>query len=335
MNEKREIQEIVLKARPKGMPALSDFELRKTPLADLKENEVLVKTTYLTVDPYMRGRMNDKPSYIPPFQVGQPLTGGAVGEVIESKNPKFQKGDIVYGFLSWSNYSIAEGATLRKLDTKLAPPSSALGVLGMPGMTAYFGLFEIGKPQKGETVVVSGSAGAVGTLVGQMAKLKGCRVVGIAGSQEKCDYLIKELGFDAAINYKVGHLKEALTKVCPKGVDVYFDNVGGDISDEVIKLINKHARVVLCGQISMYNLDKPDVGPRNWWLLLTRSSLAQGFIVSDYTDRFPEGISQLSEWLKSGKLKYRESIVNGLENAPKAFLGLFSGDNIGKQLVKL
>lgn len=330
-----ESTEILLKSRPKGMPLESNFEMKKSKLRPLKENEVLLKTLYLTVDPYMRGRMNDRASYIAPFQIGEAITGGAVSEVIESKAAKFHPGDIVYGFLPWSTFTVTESAGLRKLDPALAPVSTALGVLGMPGLTAYFGLIDIGKPKMGETVVVSGAAGAVGSLVGQIAKLKGCRVIGIAGSDEKCRYLEQELGFDQALDYKNPQFAEELVKAVPRGVDIYFDNVGGEISDQVLKLINKHARIVICGQISMYNLEKPDLGPRNAWILLTKSALAQGFIIADYTDRFPEGLVQLSNWLKEGKIKYKETIAKGLEQAPKAFLGLFKGDNIGKQIVQL
>jgi len=328
-------RQIILMSRPKGMPDLSNFKLQEAPIPKPKEGQVLIRTLYLTVDPYMRGRMNEGPSYIEPFQLNRPPTGGVVGRVVESRSPLFKTGDIVLGFLEWADYAIADANTLQKLDPTLAPVSTALGILGMPGMTAYFGLLDIGQPKVGETVVVSGAAGAVGSLVGQIAKIKGCRVVGIAGGKEKVGILTKELGFDAAIDYKQSDYIENLKNACPKGVDVYFDNVGGSITDAVIKLINKKARLVVCGQISMYNLEKPDVGPRPWWILLTKSAKAQGFIVDAYEERFPEGINQLAQWIKAGKIKYKENIIEGLENTPKAFLGLFRGENIGKQLVKV
>lgn len=328
-------RQIVLVSRPKGMPNANNFRLQQAAIPKPSEGEVLVRSMYLTVDPYMRGRMNEGPSYIEPFELNQPPSGGVVGTVVESKSAQFKPGDTVLGFLDWADYSIAKASELQKVDPRLAPVSTALGVLGMPGMTAYFGLLDIGKPQPGETVVVSGAAGAVGSLVGQIAKIKGCRVVGIAGSDEKTDYLTKELRFDAAVNYKKADFSESLKKACPKGVDVYFDNVGGDVTDQVVRLLNRHARIVLCGQISMYNLDKPDMGPRLAWILLTKSVLLKGFIVDEYEQRFPEGVKQIAQWLKEGKVKYQETVVNGLENMPKAFLGLFKGDNIGKQLVKV
>lgn len=328
-------RQINLISRPNGMPDSSNFKLVDAPVPMPSEGEVLIKTLYLTVDPYMRGRMNDRASYIAPFELNQPPTGGVVGQVVESKFPALKPGDTVLGFLPWADYARAKGDTLQKLDPSLGPVSTALGVLGMPGMTAYFGLLDIGNPKAGETVVVSGAAGAVGMLVGQIAKLKGCRVVGIAGGDDKTNYLTHELGFDAAVDYKKGDYNAALKQACPKGVDVYFDNVGGEITDHVLALINSHARMVICGQISMYNKDKPDVGPRSWWALLTKSALAKGFIVSEYQSRYPEGIAQMAQWIKEGKVKYRENVIQGLENTPQAFIGLFKGENIGKQLVKV
>lgn len=332
MNKNREI---VLTERPKGTPTSKAFAVRSASIPELSQGEVLVRSLFISVDPYMRGRMNDRPSYIEPFQIDQPITGGVVGLVEKSNSTKFKTGDYVLGFLNWADYSKAKADQLQKLDPNLAPISTALGVLGMPGMTAYFGLLDIGKPKSGETVVVSGAAGAVGTLVGQIAKIKGCKVVGIAGSDEKLNFLKKELKVDHAINYKSAHFKEELKKALPNGVDIYFDNVGGDITDEVMKQLNTHARIVICGQISMYNLDKTDTGPRNFWILLTKSALAQGFIVNDYSARFAEGVTQMAKWLKEGKLKYKESVAKGLEKTPEAFLGLFKGENIGKQIVQL
>lgn len=329
-------RQILLMSRPQGMPTEQNFKLVETAIPEPKDGEVLVRSLFISVDPYMRGRMSDRPSYTPPFAVNQPISGDVVGKVVASKHPNFKPEEVVCGILDWADYALLSGDKLRKIDPQLAPISTAIGVLGMPGMTAYFGLLDIGQPKAGETVVISGAAGAVGMIVGEIAKIKGCRVVGIAGSDEKVDYLIKELGFDAAVNYKDPDYAAQLQKACPKGVDIYFDNVGGDITDSVMNLINFHARIVVCGQISMYNLTKPDIGPRLFRTLITKSAVAKGFLVRlDYIDRFPEGVKQMAQWIKQGKIKYRESIVEGLENTPKAFLGLFSGDNIGKQIVKV
>jgi NADPH-dependent curcumin reductase CurA len=334
-------KKIILASRPTGMPTLANFEIVEAEMPQPKEGEVLIRTLYLSVDPYMRGRMNDRKSYVPPFALNEVITGGVIGEVVESRADAFKAGDIVTGLLGWQLYSVAKGdqatvTSIRKVDPKLAPVTTALGILGMPGLTAYFGLLEIGQPAAGETVVVSGAAGAVGTVVCQIAKIKGCRVVAIAGSDEKNRYLINELGVDAAINYKTApDLKQSLKDGCPTGVDIYFDNVGGELSDGVIALINNRARIVICGQISLYNLEKPDTGPRVQPYLLVNSALMKGFIVSDYAERFPEGIKQLGQWFAEGKLKYAENIVEGFENTPQAFLGLFAGENLGKQLVKV
>ncbi len=329
-------RQVLLAKRPKGLPDDSTFQFVETEVPELKAGEVLVRTLYLSVDPYMRGRMNDAKSYAEPFEVGKPLTGGVVGKVVKSNDPNFSEGDYVTARLDWADYSVADGNYLKKIDPNAAPITTALHVAGMPGLTAYFGLLDIGKPKAGETVVVSGAAGAVGMVVGQIAKIKDCRVVGIAGSDEKINFLKNELGFDEVINYKTSkNIREDLKKACPNGIDVYFDNVGGEISDAALSLLNFHARVALCGQIAHYNDTKIEMGPRILPYLLTRSVLLKGFIVSDYADRADEGIKQLSEWLKEGKIKYKETIYEGLENAPDAFLGLFRGDNIGKMLVKV
>ncbi|MGB3566164.1 MAG: NADP-dependent oxidoreductase [Priestia megaterium] len=328
-------EQILLAERPKGMPTKDTFKYEKIEMPTAKEGEVLVQTLYLSVDPYMRGRMNDTKSYVPPFELNAPLAGGIVARVTESKSDRFKEGDIVMGMLPWKRYSAAEAKNLQKVDPELAPITTAIGVLGMPGLTAYFGLLEIGQPKEGETVVVSGAAGAVGSVVGQIAKIKGARVVGIAGSEDKIAYLKDELGFDEVINYKKGNVKEALKEACPNGVDVYFENVGGEISDAVVSLLNKFARIPLCGQISLYNLEKQDVGPRVQTPLLINSALMKGFIVADYAEKFPEGIKQLGEWVQQGKIKYSENVVEGFENVPEAFLGLFEGANLGKQLVKV
>ena len=329
-----ENKQILLNSRPAGMPTTDNFKIENTDRPEPKDGEVLVRTLYLSVDPYMRSRMNDRKSYVPPFALNEVITGAVVGEVVESRASNFQAGDIVTGMLGWRLFSVAKAEELRKVDPKMAPITTALGVLGIPGLTAYFGLLDICNPQAGETVVVSGAAGAVGTTVCQIARMKGCRVVGIAGSDEKNAYLLNELQVDAAINYKTANVREALATACPKGIDVYFDNVGGEISDEVLLQINKGARISICGQISMYNLERMDVGLRPQPLLLIKSALMKGFIIIDYTPRFAEGVRQLGQWLAEGKLKYAENIVEGFENTPRAFLGLFAGENLGKQLVK-
>jgi NADPH-dependent curcumin reductase CurA len=280
--------------------------------------------------------MSDADSYARPVAIGEVMTGGAVAFVVESEDPKFRAGDAVVGMLGWQEYAVVQGRELRKIDPSFAPISTALGVLGMPGLTAYFGLLDICDPQRGDTVVVSGAAGAVGMLVGQIAKIKGCRVVGVAGSDAKISWLLDELGFDAALNYKTAvDLHAKLKEPCPDGIDVYFDNVGGAISDAVVRLINARARISVCGQISQYNLEKPEVGPR--WLdqLIVKQVKMQGFLVSGYAERFPEGLKQLATWLKQGKLKYREDVAQGIEAAPQAFIGMLQGKNQGKQLVQL
>ena len=329
-------KEIRLASRPTAMPTLSNFKIVDARVPPLNDGEVLVRTLYISVDPYLRGRMREGRSYVPPFEVGQVIQSGVVGEVVESRAPEFQAGDIVTGMLGWRLYNVAKAAGLRKIDPKVAPVTTALGVLGVPGLSAYFGLLDIGQPKTGETVVVSGAAGAVGMTVCQIAKIKGCRTVGIAGSDDKNKYLRDELGVDATINYKTaGDMKPALAQACPNRIDVYFDNVGGEISDAVLPLLNHGARIVLCGQISLYNLDKPDVGPRPQPYLLVNRALMKGFIVTDYAARFSEGVIQLVQWLAAGKLKYAESVVEGFENTPQAFIGLFTGENLGKQIVKV
>ena len=328
-------KQIVLAARPKGTPTLDNFKFQQIELSELKLGEVLLQGLYYSVDPYMRGRMNEGKSYIPPFQIDQVIQGGVIAEVKESKSDIFIKGDIVTGMLPWSEQFIAEEKTIKKIDTTIAPPGYYLSVLGMPGLTAYFGLMHICKPKAGETVVVSGAAGAVGVVVGQIAKLNGCRVVGIAGSDEKIKLLKDEFGFDEAINYKTtDNIKKAIAAACPNGVDIYFDNVGGDISDAVIANINFHARIALCGQISLYNSSEIPVGPRLQPMLLTRSVLMQGFIISNYHLSFSEGIQHLAQWIKEGKIKFTETIVHGFDQLPVALLGLFKGENTGKMIVK-
>jgi hypothetical protein len=328
--------QITLAARPVGFPKESDFQFIESPMPTPRDGELLVKILYLSVDPYMRGRMNDAKSYAKPVALGEVMVGGTVGQVIESKHPDFQVGDYVESRLGWQEYAVSDGTDLRKIDPNLAPLSTALGVLGMPGMTAYFGLLDICDPQPGETVVVSGAAGAVGSLVGQIAKIKGCRVVGIAGTDDKVDWLVNELGFDAAFNYKTtDNYVAKLRELCPHGVDVYFDNVGGAITDAVLLSLNSRARISICGQISQYNLDKPELGPRFFGLLLVKQAKAEGFLVFQFADRYDEGMRQMAEWIQQGKLKYREEIAEGLAATPRAFIEMLHGQNTGKQLVKI
>jgi NADPH-dependent curcumin reductase CurA len=280
--------------------------------------------------------MSERKAYAPPFPLDTVIPGSAVGQIMNSRSPLFHKGDYVSGMLAWEDYSVASEKNIRKINPDLAPVSSALGVLGMTGLTAYFGLLDIGRPKEGETVVVSGAAGAVGTVAGQIAKIMGCRVVGIAGSHRKVRYMLDELGFDGAINYKnPPDIRASLGKACRDGVDIYFDNVGGEISDAVFALMNDNARIAICGQIALYNLNETHFGPRVQALLLSHTALMKGFRVAQYAERFEEGRAQLAEWLTQGKIKVHEHIVEGLENTPRAFLGLFKGENLGKQLVKL
>lgn len=329
-------KQIIFKERPEGMPDDSTFSFEKTDIPELKDGQVLLKATWFSVDPYMRGKMSDAKSYTEPFEVGKPLNGGAIAVVEKSKSDNFNEGDTVFGMLDWAEHQVADDKTLRKIDPNIAPPSYNLGILGMPGLTAYFGLMKIGEPKEGETVVISGAAGAVGSVVGQIAKIQGCRVVGIAGSDEKIDMLTNEFGFDSGINYKAtDNIKKDLKKACPDGIDVYFDNVGGEISDAVTMQLNDFARVSLCGQIALYNATSMPTGPRIQPLLLTRRVKMQGFIISDFQSEFGEGIKKIAGWLKEGKLKYEETVVEGFDNIPKAFLGLFSGENKGKMVVKV
>ena len=329
-------RQVTLASRPSGFPKVSDFHLAESPLLWPARGQVLVQTIYLSVDPYMRGRMGNAESYVRPLAIGELMPGGGVGRVLESADPNFAIGGIVQGMLGWQDYAVLEGGDLRAVDERSAPIQTALGVLGMPGLTAYFGLLDVCQPKPGETLVVSGAAGAVGMLVGQIARILGCRVVGVAGSDSKVSFLVNELGFDAGFNYKTApdcHAK--LAQLCPAGIDLYFDNVGGAISDAVLRLINVKARIAVCGQISQYNLDKPESGPRWFGQLVVKRARAQGFLVSDYAPRFPEGLQALEQWLRQGKLKYRNDVTQGLENAPQAFIGMLQGRNLGKQLVQV
>lgn len=324
-----------LAARPVGLVKRSDFDFTEAPARSPGDNEVLAKTLYLSLDPAMRGWMNEGKSYIAPVQIGEVMRAGGVGKVLESKHPKFKTGDYVYGTMGVQEYATVDGKTLTKVDPSVAPLPVYLGALGMPGMTAYFGLLEIGKPQPGQTVVVSGAAGAVGTVVGQIAKIKGCRAVGIAGGKEKCDFLTQTLGFDAAIDYKSEDVKKALRQHCPSGVDVYFDNVGGDILDIVLTQLARKARIVICGAISQYNSTTGVKGPSNYMSLLVNRASMTGMVVFDYADRYAEAGREMAGWIKSGQLKTREDIVEGLETFPETLLKLFSGENFGKLVLKV
>ena len=329
-------RQVTLAARPVGYPEVSDFDLVYSPLPSPGAGDVLVRSIYLSLDPYMRGRMSDAESYARPLAIGEVMTGGTVARVVESKDPELETGDTVVGMLGWQEYAVAQGRELRRIDPGLAPVSTALGVLGMPGLTAYFGLLNICDPQPGETVVVSGAAGAVGMVASQIAKIKGCRVVGVAGSDAKISWLLNELGLDAALNYKTAaDCHDKLKKLCPEGIDVYFDNVGGTITDAVMRLLNVQARMSICGQLSQYNLEKPETGPRFLGQLIVKQAKAQGFLVSSYAEQFPEGLEQLARWLKQDKLRYRENVAQGIEAAPQAFIGMLKGKNHGKQLVQL
>ena len=326
----------LLGKRPEGTPDAETFDLVEEEVPDPGPGEALVRTLYLSVDPYMRGRMRAGESYAEPWEVGDPLRGGVVGEVVEDNGGGFEAGDVVTGQMEWADYVAVSGSELRPVDPDAGPISTALGVLGMPGRTAYFGMREVGEPKAGDTVVVSGAAGAVGSVAGQIARLTGCRVVGIAGSDEKTSYLTDELGFDAAINYaETDDYGAALDDAAPGGVDVYFDNVGGEITDAVFAKLNVDARVAVCGQIALYNRESVPTGPRKLGALIETRARVQGLLVGDFATRFEEATEQLGEWIAADELRYRETVTEGLENAPDAFLGLFEGENVGKQLVKV
>ena len=330
---------IVLAARPQGEPLDQDFRLETLDLPVPGEGQVLLRTIYLSLDPYMRGRMNAGPSYAAPVEVGQVMEGGTVSEVVESRSPRFVPGDMVLGYTGWQEYAVAAANSLQKLDPARASVSTALGVMGMPGMTAYTGLLNIGQPKAGETVVVAAASGAVGSVVGQIAKIKGCRAVGIAGGERKCEYVVNELGFDACIDHHSPPLPRNLEAACPKGVDVYFENVGGRVLNAVLPLMNPFGRVPVCGLISQYNLAALAQGvdrvPVLMGAILVKRLRFQGFIVSDFAAQKDDFVRDMSRWLREGKVKYREDVVEGLENAVAAFQGLLQGRNFGKLLVRL
>jgi NADPH-dependent curcumin reductase CurA len=329
------IRRFLLAARPDGLPKESDFKLTEAPLPALRPGHVLVKTVYLSVDPYMRGRITGVRTYADPVLVGDVMVGGTVGQVIESGDSSWQPGDFVVGAWGWQDHAVAPTVQVRKLNPQLAPVSTALGVLGMPGITAHFGFLDLCQPKAGDTVVVSGAAGAVGSLVGQIAKIKDCRVIGIAGADDKIKYLVNELGFDGGFNYKTtSDYVARLQELCPKGIDCYFDNVGGVITDAVFTLLNPFARVSVCGQISQYNLQAPEPGPRLLGQILVRQLKVEGFIVTRFQDRWGQGIAQMAQWVAEGRIKYHEDIVEGFENTPRAFIDMLQGKNTGKMLVK-
>jgi hypothetical protein len=327
-------RQVLLASRPQGEVTESNFRIVDAPMGEARDGEVLVRNEWLSLDPYMRGRMNDVKSYVPPVAIGEVMVGQTAGEVVASKHPRFREGDKVLASCGWQLYGVVKGEDLQPIDTRRAPASCYLGVLGMPGITAWFGLFDIGAPKAGETVVVSAASGAVGSVVGQLAKIHGCRAVGIAGGRAKCDYVTGELGFDACVDHRGGALAADLKAACPNGVDVNFENVGGAVLDTLLALMNLHSRVVVCGLVSEYNASEPYRYARLRSVLVNRIRM-QGMIVFDWKDRYGEAVRELIEHFAAGRLRYRESIVDGIDNAPKGLIALLRGENFGKQLVKL
>ena len=327
-------RQVLLASRPQGAVTEGNFRIVDAPIGAPGDGEVLVRNEWLSLDPYMRGRMNDVKSYVPPVQIGEVMVGQTVGEVVESRDARFAPGDKVLAPSGWQLYAVIKGNELTKIDARQVPASCYLGVLGMPGVTAWFGLHEIGAPKPGDTVVVSAASGAVGSVVGQLAKLHGCRAVGIAGGAAKCDYVVRQLGFDACVDHRSGSLQDDLRAACPKGVDVDFENVGGAVLDTLLALMNRHSRIVICGLVAEYNATEPYAYRRLRSVLVNRIRM-QGMIVFDFKDRYGEAVRDLAGHLAAGKLKYRESIVEGIDNAPKGLIGLLRGENFGKQLVRL
>jgi NADPH-dependent curcumin reductase CurA len=329
-------REIRLKRRPVGLPGEEDFELAETQIPGLRQGEVLIRNIYMSVDPYMRGRMYDRKSYVPPFEINQPLEGGCVGQITATENERFEVGDFVMSMLGWREYAVSDGGGLMKVSADLLPIQTFLGAAGMPGLTAYVGLLDIGRPKEGETVFVSAAAGAVGSVVCQIAKIKGCRVVGSAGSDEKVAWLMEEAAIDVAFNYKkVDDLIAEVGKHCPDGIDVYFENVGGAHLEAALENMNPYGRLVMCGMIANYNATEPVPGPANLGYTISKKLTMQGFIVSDHMQRLPQFQADLAAWLEQGRVKWKETVFEGIENAPGAFIGLFKGENFGKMLVKL
>lgn len=330
----------LLASRPHGEPTADNFRLETVPTPQPAAGQVLLRTVYLSLDPYMRGRMSDAPSYAPPVQIGEAMVGGTVSRVVTSQHPDFKPGDWVLGYDGWQDYALSDGSDLRNLGPHLAHPTRLLGVLGMPGFTAYMGLTEIGQPKPGETLVVAAASGAVGSVVGQVAKLKGCRVVGVAGGKEKCRYVVEGLGFDACIDHRAPDFAAQLAAACPQGIDIYYENVGGAVFDAVIPLLNTQARIPVCGIIAHYNATNlpagPDRLPMLQGLILRKRIRMQGFIIfDDFAEGFDEFLRQMSEWIEQGKIKFREDLVDGLENAPQAFIGLLQGKNFGKLVIRV
>ena len=326
-------KQILLASRPTGWVEEANFKLVETPVPQIADGQVLVRNHWLSLDPYMRGRMNDAKSYAAPVNLGDVMVGGTAGEVVASKNPKFAVGDKVVGYLGWQLFGVSDGAMLMKVDDRHIPLSAYLGSVGMPGVTAWYGLMDICQPKAGETVVVTAASGAVGSVVGQLAKMKGCRAVGIAGGAEKCRYVVDELGFDACVDYKAGNLWKDIKAATPQGIDCLFENVGGEIFDTLLGRMNAFSRIALCGLISQYNSEPHAM--KNIGSVLVNRIKMQGFIVSEHIERWPVALAELGQGVATGKIKYRETVANGLENAPKAFIGLLKGANLGKQLVKL
>ena len=322
-------------ARPIGMVKRSDFDLATAPVGEPGPGEIVVKVQYISLDPAMRGWMNEGRSYIPPVGLGEVMRAGGIGQVVASNDPSLAVGDTVTGLPGVQDYAVARAKDMTKVDPRLAPLPRFLGALGMPGMTAYFGLLEVGQPKAGDTVVVSAAAGAVGSLAGQIAKIKGCRAVGIAGGADKCRYVVEELGFDAAVDYKNEDIRKELRRHCPKGVDVYFDNVGGEILDIALSLLARKARIAICGAISQYNNLDAVQGPRNYMALLVNRARMEGFVVFDYAERYGDAVKDIAAWIGDGRLKAREDIVDGLETFPETLLKLFRGENLGKLVIRV
>ncbi len=325
----------ILNKRPIGYPKEDDFKLIESSVDKWDEGEILIESHYLSLDPYMRGRMNDSKSYAPSIKLGGIITGEVVGKVVQSKSKLFNEGDYATAHIGCQKYGKMDGASARKIDPELAPISTSLGILGMPGLTAYFGFLDVCSPKPGDTVVVSAASGAVGAIVGQIAKIMGCKVIGIAGSDVKTDYCLYELGFDNVINYKTDNILTKISEYAPSGVDIYFDNVGGEISDNVISNLSIGARIAICGQISLYNLEENEKGDRVGSTLLINQASMTGFLVFQFKSRYQEGLSKLSQWLLDEKIKYKEDIVSGIENAPDTFIGMMKGKNFGKLLIKI
>jgi NADPH-dependent curcumin reductase CurA len=332
-------RQILLAARPRGEPTLDDFRLVEAAVPEPGPGQMLLRTVYLSLDPYMRGRMNAGPSYAPPVEVGAVMEGRSVCEVVRSNLPQYRAGDLVFAGTGWQEVALSDGQGVRKIDPALGPISHALGVLGMPGFTAYTGLLNIGQPQPGETLVVAAASGAVGAVVGQIAKIKGCRVIGIAGGERKCRFVREELGLDACLDHRQPDLAERLKAACPSGIDIYFENVGGAVFEAVLPLLNNFARVPVCGLIAHYNATELPAGPNRvpqlMLRILVRRLTFRGFIVWDYASQFPAFLADVSGWLREGRIKYREDITDGLENAPRELIGLLRGENFGKKLIRV